>query len=289
MTKFNSDFGEPSESDSSAEDSAIEDELFDRAEERRSLGDPIVPEGASLDLASPLDFGDFSEDSEDYGSTPSSDSGSEIGIEVDFAPTPGAPVEKPSFTGNDLDQGQEQNRENLSLDQPSEDELMLDLDPGKHSPGHEQRSHEGADATQATVDEAQIPSTVISSRPSPPKKPIDKTILLGIVAGLMLVGALIVVATSGSSTPAVNEVVPVEPVYRAPVVEVVNVRTSPPALRILVNGQSRGFSPVEVRLGEGEFPVTITARFDSNTELEKVMTEHEPDLYFDFSDLVRDR
>lgn len=119
-------------------------------------------------------------------------------------------------------------------------------------------------------------------------KPPNMTMVLGVVAGVMVVFALLLIMTSGSSNSEIaDDHFPEEPVYSAPVREVVHVRTSPPALRILVNGQSRGTSPVELRLSAADYPLTITAVLNQSTSRDQIITKHQPEVLLDLSDLIR--
>jgi hypothetical protein len=132
------------------------------------------------------------------------------------------------------------------------------------------------------------PTEAAPRRPALPKKPMNMTVILGIVAGVMVIGAIILVVVSSPKKVEIPaDELPPEPTYRTPAIEVVRVRTSPPALRILVDGQSKGSSPLELKIRENEFPVTITARFNASTELERILTGPEDEIFFDFSHLIK--
>ncbi|RDV39976.1 hypothetical protein DV096_05285 [Bradymonadaceae bacterium TMQ3] len=113
------------------------------------------------------------------------------------------------------------------------------------------------------------------------KKSAPPLLGLGLIA-LALAGAAAFLLMSPTEVPrsaraeALEEQTPTEATHT------LRVTTSPPALRVLLNGNSQGFSPVDLKLKASQFPVNIGARLNANDEQTRTLDAPLSELHFEF-------
>ncbi len=61
------------------------------------------------------------------------------------------------------------------------------------------------------------------------------------------------------------------------------ITTSPPAQTVLIEGRSRGISPMEVEVSEDELPLQVRARTDRENVHERIVTEPQSEIHFDLN------
>lgn len=121
------------------------------------------------------------------------------------------------------------------------------------------------------------------------KKRAQQKKIMTAVAALILLGGGIAFVVFNDSEEEVTETVELdeEEIEEEDVpTHVLHINTTPPAQRILIPGRTgRMMSPLEVEIGENEFPLRIRARFDADTIEERtVETPTEEEIHFDFSE-----
>lgn len=107
--------------------------------------------------------------------------------------------------------------------------------------------------------------------------------LLGLaLIALALAGAAAFLLMSPTEAPQSARAEALEDQAPAEATHTVRVTTSPPALRVLLNGQSQGFSPVDLKLKASQFPVKVGARLNANVEQTRTLEEPTSLLHFEF-------
>ncbi|TXD38944.1 protein kinase [Lujinxingia vulgaris] len=103
---------------------------------------------------------------------------------------------------------------------------------------------------------------------------------LGLIA-LALAGAAAFLLMSPTEAPQSAQA---EALEEAPTeaTHVVRITTSPPALRVLLDGKSQGFSPVDLKLKDSQFPVKVGARLNANNEQTRTLEAPTSELHFEF-------
>ncbi|TXD36020.1 protein kinase [Lujinxingia vulgaris] len=220
----------------------------------------FLSDDASVDdlFASELNFGEDEGDSAPARTSEASRSAS-ISIEE---PIPGGLDELPSEAYNDIPDAVEVAPEPAVTSTTSPQRRPASPSPGPIQPR----------PTRARAPHTPTPGAKASGPP-----------LLGLaLIALALAGAAAFLLMSPTEAPqsaraeALEEQAPTEATHT------VRVTTSPPALRVLLEGKSQGFSPVDLQLKASQFPLKVGARLNANVEQTRTLEEPTSELHFEF-------
>ncbi|WP_158542269.1 protein kinase domain-containing protein [Lujinxingia litoralis] len=239
------------------------------AEDASVLSSPVGAFSLDADLQSPLDF--LSEDA---------DVDSLFGDELNFG----------DVDPQTLPSSEPRRPTPLPRDAPAE--------PEPSEPGLDELPPEAFSDIPDAVEVAPTPAVTASAtrtssptpaapspraHPTPPRPAASRPPLLGLgLIATALVGAAAFLLLAPGEHPSPAEAAPLEPAASQASTHLIRVTTSPPALRVLVEGRSVGFSPVELRLPEDEFPVRVGARLNANIEQTQTLKAPTPTLHFEF-------